>query len=118
MQEFSYPLGNTVRAARIELDLTQSQVAEKIDVDVRTVLNIENYKANPKMTVLFPLIRLLKIDPKEIFYPELKRESTFIRRLRYAIEDCSEQEAAALIPVIESVLSALRSDKHLSIEQE
>ena len=67
MQEFSQPLGDAVKKARGELGLTQNQVADQIDVDVRTVMNIENYKGNPKMEILVPLIRALKIDSREIF---------------------------------------------------
>jgi len=116
MQEFSRPLGDAVKRARGELNLTQAQVASKIDKDTRTVMNIENYKGNPKMEVLFPLVRALKIDPREIFHPEMQRESPAIRQLRFLIEDCSEREAAALIPVINSVLAALRTDTAMQIE--
>jgi DNA-binding XRE family transcriptional regulator len=62
MPEYSRPLGDAVKRARTELSLTQNEVADAADVDVRTVLNIENYKGNPKMEVLFPLVRALKID--------------------------------------------------------
>lgn len=116
MQEFSRPLGDVVKRARGELDLTQAQVANRIDKDTRTIMNIENYKGNPKLEVLFPLVRVLKIDPREIFHPEMQRENPAIRQLRFLIEDCSEQEAATLIPVINSVLSALRADRPTKIE--
>ena len=116
MQEFSRPLGDVVKRARGELDLTQAQVANRIDKDTRTIMNIENYKGNPKMEVLYPLVRVLKIDPREIFHPEMQRESPAIRQLRFLIEDCTEQEAATLIPVIDAVLSALRADKPQKIE--
>lgn len=115
MQEFSRPLGDAVKRARGELDLTQAQVASRIDKDTRTVMNIENYKGNPKLEVLYPLVRALKIDPREIFHPEMQRESPAIRQLRFLIEDCTEQEAATLIPVIEAVISALRMDKPMQI---
>ena len=49
MYDFSYPLGNAVKSTRYQRGLTQLQVAEMADIDVRTVMNIENYKANPKM---------------------------------------------------------------------
>ena len=49
MQSYSRPLGDAVKRARAELGFTQNQVAEAADIDVRTVLNIENYKGNPKM---------------------------------------------------------------------
>lgn len=117
MQNFSQPLGDAVKKARNELELTQRQVADKIGADVRTVLNIENYKGNPKMQILFPLIRALKIDSREIFNPEMKRESPAIRQLRFMIEDCSEHEATALIPIIESVLSVIRQEKATKIEE-
>ena len=43
MLEYVRSLGDAVKNARIELGLTQNEVADKIDVDVRTILNIENY---------------------------------------------------------------------------
>ena len=116
MPDYSHTLGDAVRRARMKLDLTQSEVAESIDVDVRTVLNIENSKGNPKMEVLYPLVRVLKIDAKEIFYPEMQRESPSISQLRLLIEDCSEEEAATMIPVLKSVLAALRDKNAITIE--
>ena len=116
MSEYSRPLGDAIKRARGRLDLTQGEVAYKIDVDVRTILNIENYKGNPKMEVLFPLVRALRIDAREIFNPEMQRESPAIRQLRLLIEECSESEAAAIIPVFEAVLNALRDQNATPIE--
>ena len=107
MQPYSRPLGVAVKRARGELNLTQRQVADRIEVDVRTILNIENYKGNPKMRVLFPLLRELKIDAREVFNPEMGRDQPALRRLRFAIEECNEVEAEALLPVIESVLQVM-----------
>ena len=116
MHNYSRPLGDAVKRARGKLDLTQSEVADLADIDVRTVLNIENYKGNPKMEVLYPLVRTLKIDAREIFNPEIRRESPALRQLRVLIEECSEEEAAAIIPVFQSVLTALRDKNALPIE--
>lgn len=68
------------------------------------------------MEVLYPLIRALKIDAREIFNPEIRRESPALRQLRVLIEECSEEEAAAIIPVFQSVLTALRDKNALPIE--
>lgn len=116
MPDYSRPLGDASKKARGKLNLTQTEVAEAIDIDVRTVLNIENYKGNPKMEVLFPLARTLKIDAKEIFYPEMQRGTPAISQLRLLIEDCSEAEAAAITPVLKSVLAALRDKNAIRIE--
>lgn len=108
MSDYAHTLGDAVKRARGKSGLTQSEVADAANVDVRTVLNIENYKGNPKMEVLYPLIRVLKIDTKEVFYPEMQRESPALSQLRLLIEDCTEEEAASIIPIFNSVLSVLR----------
>ncbi|MBE6662919.1 MAG: helix-turn-helix transcriptional regulator [Ruminococcaceae bacterium] len=115
MPEYSEYLGEAVRAARSKTTLTQAQVAEKAGIDNRTVLNIENNKGNPKLEVLYSLVRTLKIDPTEIFYPEVHRDTPSLNQLRILIEECSEEEAATIIPVLESVLNALRDKNAISI---
>ena len=108
MPEYTYTLGDVVKRARGKSGLTQSEVAEAANIDVRTVLNIENYKGNPKMEVLYPLVRALKIDAREIFYPEIHRKTPALCQLRLLIEDCDEEEATAIIPIFNSILSVLR----------
>lgn len=116
MTIFVHPLGDAVKKARSKLGLTQNQVAEAAGTNTRTVINIENYRGNPQMKILYPLIRFLKIDPREIFYPEMQQDNPMFQQLQFLIADCSEQEAATLIPVVKSVLSALRSDKSSKVE--
>ena len=64
------------------------------------------------MDVLFPLIRLLKIDPRDIFYPEEKQKGRSLQLLRFFVENCTEDEAADLLPIVQSVLNVLRSKKN------
>lgn len=114
MPKYSEQLGEAVRSARTKTTFTQARVAELSGIDNRTVLNIENNKGNPKLEVLYPLIRTLQINPVEIFYPEIRRNTPSLNQLRIMIESCSEEEAAKIIPILESIISALR-DKNATI---
>ena len=96
MSEYSKSLGDSVKRARGKMKLTQHEVAEKAEVDVRTVLNIENYKGNPKFEVLCSIIRTLNLDTQEIFYPEMSRESAPLTYLQQIIGGCSNEEAEML----------------------
>ncbi|MBE6935102.1 MAG: helix-turn-helix transcriptional regulator [Ruminococcaceae bacterium] len=116
MPEYARPLGDAVKRARGKLDMTQCEVAEAADIDVRTVLNIENYKGNPKMEVLYPLVRVLQIDAREIFNPQFGQDSPALQQLRLLIEECSEEEASAIIPVLQAVLAALREKRVIDIK--
>ena len=115
MQEYSRSLADAVKRARGELGLTQNQVANIAEIDERTVLNIENYKGNPKLEVLYPLLRALKIDAREIFNPEMQLDSPALRELRMLVEDCSEEDAAAIIPVFKAALKMARDQRLLNV---
>lgn len=116
MPDYAISLGNAVKHRRKEIDLTQVQVADLIDVDARTIMNIENYKGNPKLEILYPLIRTLNIDAQEVFYPELQQEIPHLRQLMQLLSDCSDQEAETLIPIIQTILAALRSKEYIQIK--
>ena len=116
MIDYTRALGDAVKRARGRLNRTQNELANEIEVDVRTILNIENYRGNPKFEVLFPLIRALEIDANEVFYPEQKRESSELNKLRTLIGDCTDEEAVFLFPVIESICKVLRSTDAMIIE--
>ncbi len=116
MHEYSYLLGNAVKWARKKMGYTQKQVADLIDVDERTIIGIEKYKSNTTMEILYPLIRTLGIDAREIFNPEMKQGSSVQGQLGMLVGGCSEEEAAVLISVCQAVLSALRAKEGISVE--
>ena len=119
MHVFSRPLSESVKKARIKMNLTQEQVGALADTNTRTISSIENGKSNTRMNILYPLIRSLRIDPNEIFYPEMCTSSSVKHQLRVLIDDCSEQEAIVLLSTSEAILDAMRSkDGHPATEKE
>ena len=116
MSEYSRALGDTVRTARKKLGLSQRQVANLIDADERTVMNIEAYRANTTMDVLYPLVRKLLIDSRDIFYPEREKESHEHYQLRALVDSCNQEEAATVFAVCQTVLLAIRGENGLLIK--
>ena len=110
MSESSQKLAVTVKRARIDLKLTQQEQAGKSGIDVRTIINIENGRGNPKLEKLFPLVKALELDAREIFEPEKISNGRTVRKPRFLAETCNEA-AEVLLPVTQAVLSALRFAK-------
>lgn len=109
-------LSCVVKDARLRLGYTQSQLAEKVGVEVRTVMHIENGIGNPTWEVVFPLIRALEIDPRAIFYPELNREDEAMSHMQILLSRCSEDDIRSLIPICEAVLSVFHERNGIKIE--
>ena len=62
MQEAKINLGKVVRVARKRKRITQDYLAEKVGVQPRTILEIENGRGNPRFENLFVMVRLLEIQ--------------------------------------------------------
>ena len=67
------------------MGLTQNQTAALIRADERTIMNIETYRANTTMEILYPLIRTLLIDASDIINPEMRKEALHIINSEYRL---------------------------------
>lgn len=117
MQEYVHILGDAVKQARLDLKLTQFEVAESIDANERTIANTEHYKGNPKMEILWPLLRTLGIDANTVFYPEKDRGTSAAHQLQLFLSQCTKEERQHLLPICETVISTYRSTQGKEIKK-
>lgn len=116
MQDYAHILGNAVKQARHGLKLTQFEVAERIHADERTIANIEHYRGNPKLEILWPLLRTLEIDANTVFYPEEGRNDSLLLKMQLFLLQCSEEEMQLLLPICEAVVESYRSTQGKEIK--
>lgn len=116
MNEYSGPLSEAVALAREKEKKTQREVADDLHIDVRTVLNIENRRGNPKLSILYPLVRYLNIDPYRIFYSTSKHISPARQQLHQLIDTCTDEEVELLLPIHRDVIFALRNNSKKNIK--
>lgn len=108
MNDAKQNLAAAVRDARTGLGLSQERLAEILNIDSRTILNIEAGRGNPKFEKLYPLVTYLKIPASKIFDPNYREEAPNRQKLLALQNDCTEQEAANLLPMIRYLLEILR----------
>ena len=101
-------IGKNLRTKRKEHGFTQEKLAEILNLDQRTILNIEAGRGNPKFEKLYPLITYLKIPADKIFYPDSNDQKPNLQKLLTLINDCTEQEANDLLPMVRYLLELLR----------
>ena len=94
-------LGSLIILNREKQGLTQSElVAERSKISVRTIIKIESDGGNPTLEVLYPLVRALNIDPRDLFYPERKNEDPEIQELRTMIDQCDDKDHARILKAV------------------
>ena len=105
-------MGAIIQKARVAHGITQTALAEKIDVSLRTIIAIETGKRNPTFEVLYKIIRELSIPADLIFRPDdvpgTSAQEQFVREFR----DASEQEQRLAIASARGIWKELRRDEN------
>lgn len=111
MHDYIKTLGTVIRDAREGQGLSQAALAEKLGIDVRTIINIENFRGNPKFEILYPLITTLRIPADRIFYPGTDALGNVKQQLLWELLGCNEAEAKALLPAVRYIIELTRSTR-------
>ena len=107
MHDYKKALAKAVKEARTIQGLSQERLAEILNLDSRTILNIEAGHGNPKFEILVALITYLKIPTNNIFYPESDNPNQNFQKLLAVLYDCSDLEIGLLLPMIQYFLNVL-----------
>lgn len=117
MSEISKHLGECIYRKRKEAKLTQAELAERTGVTEQTIRKIEHGEGNPQLDVLYSLITELGIDPAEIFYPATVAEGSSLRQLNILLSGCTDEQIAALFPIIKGALEVVNGKKKKAVLQ-
>lgn len=109
MNHNSEVLGDVVRATRKSRHLSQEELAERIGVCKRTIIDIESNTGNPKFEILYPLVRELDLPLYQVFYPEVEENSELKNVLMQEVSSCSEYELGVILSVVKSLRTSLKS---------
>ncbi|MCA9766410.1 MAG: helix-turn-helix transcriptional regulator [Carnobacterium sp.] len=63
-------MDNRIKIARIQVDLTQQQLAEKVDVTRQTISLIEKGKYNPSLKLCLNICHAVNKTLDELFWKE------------------------------------------------
>lgn len=66
MKDSSKKLGENLKKIRINKNITQTELAEKLGVDKSFVSNLENGKNNPTLSTITNIAQALEVSPNEL----------------------------------------------------
>lgn len=71
MQDWRAIVGGNIRRRRLELGLTQEQVALEAEIDLTYMGGIERGRRNPSLLVLVRVAKVLKVLPADLLQATL-----------------------------------------------
>src|SRR5699024_7030550 len=100
-------LGNCIRQARKDCNLTQQDLADQSHVAIKTVQMIEKGQMNPSYEILYPLIKRLGISANTLFDPEISDTDEKIQRFIGKFQSCSPENRQILLNTLDYLAEQL-----------
>lgn len=99
-----WPLGETIRAARMRKGLTQEALAELLDITPIHLKNMESSRRKPSVPLLFEMMELLGFSVDALVFPDRDAGGS----IRTAGLTAEEREA------VERLVDVMRQSKKFS----
>ena len=98
--------GQFIKAIRKEKNLTQREVAEKLNISEKTVSKWETGNGLPEVGLMLPLCELLEISVNELLSGERLDEKRYFEKAEQNIMSLIEEKAQAKKKIVISILIA------------
>jgi transcriptional regulator with XRE-family HTH domain len=105
-------LGAVIKDARLKRDITQKELAMKLNISQKHLTSIENGKSKPGYELLCKLILELFIPADQIFHPEAPHDRAELERAISSLRECSDNELHIINNLIQSLSTIRQSEKN------
>lgn len=91
-------LGNKIRQARIEHNLTQEQLAEQLGISPTHMKHIESEHRKPSLDVLVNIIQILNISFDSLIFKNkiTTQKEEYIAEIKIMLSQCNIRELRAI----------------------
>ncbi len=97
-------LGNMIRKARMEKQMSQETLAELVGITPTHLKHIESEHRKPSLTVLFDLVSALHISLDSLLMPEENTQKALYQNASLLLAQCDAGQLRIVIALLEALL--------------
>ncbi len=97
--------GIVLKNARMEQKLTQAELAEKLDVSLPYIKDLERFRNNPSYEMFERIIRYFNLSADAVIYPEKNLPNGTCQKIERLLTRCNEHQLQVILATAEALLS-------------
>ena len=105
-------IGKRIKFARINAEMTQEHLAEKVSLSVSHISNIETGSTKVSLNAIVNLANALSVTVDQLLCDNLRQaRPQFEQDIRQVLDDCSPYELRIVRQSVKSLAEALKDNK-------
>lgn len=97
-------LGNAIRKARMERQISQEQLAELVGITPTHLKHIESEHRKPSLGVLFDLVTILHISLDSLLISEENKQQELFQNATLLLGQCNTKQLKIVITLVKAML--------------
>lgn len=97
--------GTVLKNARMDKKLTQAELAERLDISLSYLKDLERFRNNPSYEVFEKVIRYFNLSADTVIYPNRNLDNDTYQKIERMLTRCDEGQLQVILATIEALLS-------------
>lgn len=108
-------IGKRIKVARIHMEITQEQLADRVSVSPTHLSNIETGSTRVSLTTIVKIANALNVTVDDLLCDNLvKARPQFERDMQSLLDDCNDHEVRIAYKVAKAAVEAVRADEKMN----
>lgn len=108
-------IGKRIKVARIRMEITQEQLADRVSVSPTHLSNIETGSTRVSLTTIVKIANALNVTVDDLLCDNLvKARPQFERDMQSLLDDCNDHEVRIAYKVAKAAVEAVRADEKMN----
>ncbi len=97
--------GMVLKNARMDKKLTQAELAEKLDISLSYLKDLERFRNSPSYEVFEKVIRYFNLSADTVIYPNQNLADDTYQKIGRLLTHCDEGQLKVILATTEALLS-------------
>ena len=97
-------INNGIKNLRKNHGLTQEEFAEKIDISIQGLSNIERNRCQPTAETIDKICNVFKITPYELILPKAEDSEDIIKNITLMLNRCTKRQLKKIYKIIDILI--------------
>ncbi len=104
--------GTALKNARKENQLTQAELAEKLDISLSYLKDLEYFKSQPSLELFVNVIETLNLSADDVIHPENNKNNSTYKKINRLLQRCDESQLHIILATTEAVINSSDKTQH------
>ena len=98
--------GTALKNARKDNKLTQAELAEKLDISLSYLQDLEYFRSLPSVELFVNVIEMFNLSADDVIHPKSNQDNSTYKKIDRLLHQCNDAQLNIILATAEAIISA------------